>query len=704
MRWSLSFPTLALLSLTRSLPLLPRQNSNPTFAINSAAVAPTATIYPDTADGEPVRIVGFTDDGFGADVYLGVPFAQPLKLTINDLRFAAPESYVYDTDFYTAQTQPPMCLQNPHESEIIYGTESSEDCLFLNVYTPSGINLVEEKIPVMVWIYGGSFTMGSVYPYNGSFLIQHSVASDKPVVHVAFNYRLGALGWGVGSGFAENNATNLGLRDMKKALTWVQENIWAFGGDREQVTVFGESAGAISISLLHLDQETKLFSKAIMESGGPSSIPLGPQETIWEDAYTALLQAAGCTEFSCLRGLSGEEILAAQMNVKNQTAFKAGFIYSPTIDGDLIPDSPHQLVLDGKVANKPFITGNVKDEGTRFAPTSIHTTSFGLLVLNLFEPKDPGLMTTSKLLQLYPLDPRAGSPYDTGSQTFGLGAAYKRFAAIFGDLFFQSQRRYYLRQANAHGNAQTWTFQFEQPTPDWPEYLGISHSTEIPFVYGAARPGVGQQGFSNSYTEADARLSDEMLNYWINFANYGNPNGPDDTIANTSSNAIYWPAHDLDTKQILRLKADDIAVFQDDFREAGTDFITERPKVFSLKRALDIDVGAAVGVNINEEQSGQDLPKRALLSAEVETTLDGLVDLDLESKRVSNMGVGVDVGAEMEVELKRDVDVDLGVVGDAGLDFELKRDLGIKASVAAAGKDVLDIELKHDELDIDVGG
>ncbi|ODN79381.1 hypothetical protein L202_03383 [Cryptococcus amylolentus CBS 6039] len=719
MRWSLSLASLALLYLTTAAPLQSRQNSDLDSPNDSAAAAPTATIYPDTAGGQPVNIVGFADDRFGADVYLGVPYAQP---PVNKLRFAAPQSYVYNTESYTAQTQPPMCLQNPQESEIIYGTESSEDCLFLNIFAPAGSNLAEEKVPVMVWVYGGSFTSGSVYPYNGSAFIQHSTETGKPVIHVALNYRLGALGWGVGSGFAENNATNLGLRDIKKALGWVQENIWAFGGDRDQVTVFGESAGAISISLLYLDPGTTLFSKAIMESGGPSSIPLGPQDSTWEDAYQALLKAANCVDFDCLRDLSVEAILAAQMNVKNQTAFKAGFIYCPTIDGDLIPDSPHQLVLDGKVANKPFITGNTKDEGTRFAPTSINSTPYGLLVLNLFEPDDPDPMTTSKLLQLYVNDARAGSPFDTGSQTFGLTAAYKRFAAIFGDLFFQSQRRYFLRQANAHGNTQTWTFHFEQLTPGWPEYLGISHSTEIPYVYGAARPDMGQQGFSFTYTEADHRLSDAMMNYWINFANYGNPNGPNDT-ANSSSNAVYWPLHDSDNKKILRLKADNISVFRDDYREAGTDFITSRPKAFSFRRSLDIGVGPGVGVGIDGELGeGLDASvnvgvdghdgaekKRASLTADIETALDEMpvVDLDFatsESKRDLNLGVGVGVDGELGLALKRDLDIGVGVGVGAASDLQIKRELDLEAGVGVGAG--IDLNLKRDfdlEAGVDVG-
>ncbi|TYJ55470.1 hypothetical protein B9479_003860 [Cryptococcus floricola] len=607
MRLQHSFVALGLLcSSSAASPLYARQNETTSNA-TSAATAPTATIYPDTSQGQPIEIVGTTYPNSKTDAYLGIPFAKP---PIDNLRFAPPEAYTYNTSSYAAQTSPAACMQDLSSGTFSYGTDISEDCLFLNVFTPAGVNITDEQYPVMVWVYGGSFTSGAVSPYNASLLIAYGQEIDRPIVHVALNYRLGAFGWGVGSGFAENNATNLGLRDIKLALSWVQENIWAFGGDPKTVTVFGESAGAIATSLLFLDPETELFSQAIMESGAPSTTAIGPEDSTWEGAYEALLLASNCSSnstispntttsangtsfnatgtssspFDCLRALPAENFLAAQILVKNMTMFKTGFVYGPTIDGDLIPESPHSLIEQGKVANKPFITGNNKDEGTLFIPSTISGTTAGLQLLNLLEPTGLSNETFAEILRYYPNDTTLGSPFDTGNETFGLDPSYKQFAAILGDAQFQAQRRYFLRQANQNGNAKTWTYQFEQPTPGSPGYLGVYHASEIPFVYGAARPGIGQAGISMNYTEADGILSNSIMEYWLNFAHYADPNGPDGT---SSSNATYWPAHNIDDKQILRLMANNVTVFTDDYREEAMTYFVNNPTVFNQRRSFD---------------------------------------------------------------------------------------------------------------------
>ncbi|TYJ55469.1 hypothetical protein B9479_003859 [Cryptococcus floricola] len=564
---------------------------------SSGAPAPSATIYPDSSQGQPIEIVGTTYTDFKTDAFLGIPFAKP---PINDLRFSPPESYVYNTTSYAAQTSPSACMQDISSTSSIYGAQISEDCLFLNVFTPDGINTTNEQYPVMVWVYGGAFTAGGVAPYNASRMIAYGQQLDQPVIHVALNYRLGALGWGVGSGFAENNATNLGLRDIKLALSWVQENIWAFGGDAKKVTLYGESAGAVITSLLYLDPETKLFSQAIMESGAPSTAPIGPANSTWENAYQALLSASNCsstspstnstasanvlnantatsTPFDCLRSLSSEQILAAQLSVKSQTEFAASFVYGPTIDGDLIPDSPHTLLAQGKIAKIPFITGSNKDEGTLFVPATLSGTSEGYAVISSLEPTGLSDESLADLVRYYPNDTSLGSPFGTGNETFGLDPSFKQFAAIFGDMQFQAPRRYFLRQANQNGNAKSWTYQFEQPSPGITGYLGAFHSSEIPYVYGMARPGDGFPGIAANYTEADSRLSNTIMEYWLNFAYYADPNGANGV---SSSNTTYWPAHNLDDKQMLRLIADNVTVITDDYREEGMAFIYDNPTVF----------------------------------------------------------------------------------------------------------------------------
>ena len=163
-----------------------------------------------------------------------------------------------------------------------------------------------------------------------------AIKSDRPVVYVALNYRLGALGFPIGPEAAANKAANLGLRDVLKGLEWIQEHIWAFGGDPNQVTIFGQSAGAQVIALLYLQPEIKLFKAAIMQSAGASTIPIGATETVWRERYDAFVGYAGCNisapgsatgndtlggnfanAFECLKSLPADRILAAQTKAQS---------------------------------------------------------------------------------------------------------------------------------------------------------------------------------------------------------------------------------------------------------------------------------------------------------------------------------------------------------------------------------------------------
>ncbi|WVN88583.1 uncharacterized protein L203_103794 [Cryptococcus depauperatus CBS 7841] len=588
MRWSIFVPLL--LPLATAYPWVPRQEQS-TSAVSSAAPtctkkshagpqAPVATIYPDTAQGKPIEIKGVRQESFFNNAYLGIPYAQP---PIGDMRFRHPESYTYNTSSFDAQTPPPGCPQaSSNTSDLV----TSEDCLQLNVFTPLDANASSTPLPVMVWVYGGSFTSGAASIYDGSSILGYGLKTNRPVVYVALNYRLGALGWGFGSGFAENNAANLGLRDIKKALSWVKENIRAFGGDPDSVTVFGESAGAISISLLFLDPDVDLFKSAIMESGAPSTTPTGPADSAWEDAYQALLTASNCTNptqqttpFECLRELPVDELFAAQTKVEDGIWYAASAIYGPAIDGDLIPESPHKLLSEGKFANKPFITGTNKDEGTYFIPPNVTDEKSAMEYFALNEPFPLSNETMARLFTLYPNDIVSGSPYDTGNETFGLSPAFKQSAAILGDVQFEAPRRYFIRQANQFGNNKTWAYHFEQHTPGSAPQLGVYHTSEVPYVFGIARPEDHYSPLSSNYTETDSKLADSILNYWINFAYYNDPNGN----GSGTTNATCWKPHVLaENKNILRLETNNISIFQDDFREEQMDFLNDNYQEFNM--------------------------------------------------------------------------------------------------------------------------
>ncbi|ORY24002.1 Alpha/Beta hydrolase protein [Naematelia encephala] len=595
------FPHLliTLLSLTLTLaspaPLVPRQDSNTTLtpsssnsssssSSNSSNSAPSVVIYPSTSNAKPITLTGTSYPQFGQDVYAGIPFAKP---PIGDLRFSPPQDAVFNTSTYQATTLPPACLQ---KESYLTSTGISEDCLYLNVLTPAGANGQTAYLPVVVWVYGGSFTAGSASYYNGTFFLYQGLASEKPVIFVTLNYRLGVFGFPNGAPSAAAGAANLGLRDIQKGLEWVQENIWAFGGNPDQVTVAGESAGAILISLLYLQPDIKLFKSAIMESGAQSVAPIGPTATTWNAPYDALVKLTNCSytlnytvgsndSFTCLKTLPAEQILAAQLEMQNITQFAVGFVFGPSIDGDLIPDSPHTLLHQGKFAKIPFISGNNKDEGTGFTPSTTNSTAYVVEYLELLEPNGVTNQTLAEVLALYPDVPSLGSPFGTGNETFGLSSEFKRLAAILGDAAFQSNRRWFLQQANAHGLSQTWSYLFTRKTPGTADYLGAYHSIEVPYVFGIPQLPSDLnpvESLLNNYTAGDALLSREIIEYWLNFAYYTNPSP-------AGSNTTSWPPYSTNST-LLQLDVGNLTYLADDYRSKQIDYFLSEPKQFNYRR------------------------------------------------------------------------------------------------------------------------
>ena len=189
---------------------------------------------------------------------------------------------------------------------------------------------------------------------------------------MSINYRLGAFGWPLGREAGEAGATNLGLRDVIKALEWVKANIKSFGGDPSKVTIAGESAGAGIVSNLLLQEGTDLFRGAILESDA-SGAPVGRPGELWQGAFDELLRQSGCGQyinatggaaFDCLRSLSADVLIAAQVKVQTENQYfnAVAWPFAPAVDGDLIKDYPHKLVKEGKFVRVPVIAGNNKDE------------------------------------------------------------------------------------------------------------------------------------------------------------------------------------------------------------------------------------------------------------------------------------------------------------------------------------------------------
>lgn len=214
----------------------------------------------------------------GIHQFLGIRYAAP---PIGKLRFANPIPYLaFEKQTFYATEYGPGCLQNSDPSS---SAGFSEDCLRLNVIRPLEVDhLGETQLPVMVWIHGGSHVNGESSWFHGISIVQQSIKIEKPVIFVSLNYRVGGFGWLYNSAFASRDLLNLGLKDQRLALQWVQENIAAFGGDPAKVIVFGQSSGSFDVWMqMHYatltESDERLFRGAILMSGAPPSASLkGP--------------------------------------------------------------------------------------------------------------------------------------------------------------------------------------------------------------------------------------------------------------------------------------------------------------------------------------------------------------------------------------------------------------------------------------------
>ncbi|KAG8680975.1 hypothetical protein FRC11_001741, partial [Ceratobasidium sp. 423] len=324
-------------------------------------------------EGNGVRYLGSHNAAGGYDSFLSIPYAQP---PVDSLRFKPPQAWTPTGSNATvnATTYGYSCPQgNP---DYYYASYTSEDCLTLHLWKPSNIT---EKLPVMVWIYGGGFYFGTAEAYEGWYMVQPSIAIGKPIIYVAMNYRTGIFGFPPGTKAAEKGALNLGLKDQRLALEWVQENIEYFGGDKTKVTLFGESAGAISTTYQSLYKGGDIggaFRGMIMQSGSPSSVNVPPaDDPVQEQAYQFVVNATGCTSssdtFECLRNASSDVLQKANQNVLQVPLEWRGPDQGPVVLGpvlapgdDFLPELPSVSIHAGRYAKVPFINGDVKDEGT----------------------------------------------------------------------------------------------------------------------------------------------------------------------------------------------------------------------------------------------------------------------------------------------------------------------------------------------------
>lgn len=472
---------------------------------------------------------GIHSPEYNQDFFLGIPYAQP---PVGELRFrqAQPLNDSWP-DSKNATSYSLECIGYGSDQWNL-GNQISEDCLTLNVIRPATTKTSNNfsKLPVAVWIHGGSFTEGgSADPrYNLSFIVQESVNSGMPFIGVSINYRLSAWGFLFGEEVMSAGSANMGIRDQRLALHWVQENIAAFGGDPRRVTVWGESAGAMSIGM-HLiaygGRDDGLFSAAISESGTPPGIvSTAITPASWQPFYDRITKAANCStaadSLECLRTVP-LDTLSAIFN----SSVTQGASFSPVVDGDFIPAGSSSLLLSGQFVKVPYLMGVNHDEGSAFAPRGINTTSQFLYLLTSFGLDNT---TATALATLYPDDPDQGIPptflgRPPASQLWG--SQFKRVAALVGDIAMHAPRRL-TNQMWAKYGAKSYAYDFDMIPNGHSQEAGATHFMEVPFVF-CDFDGLGYEDGQKPFTGKPAYYEDlagQIARAWIAFIGTGDPN------------------------------------------------------------------------------------------------------------------------------------------------------------------------------------
>ncbi|KAL5362041.1 Alpha/Beta hydrolase protein [Aspergillus floccosus] len=558
----------ALLSLV-ALPCLalaaPAKRDSPSVTITS----PSATIVGGSL--------------FGVDRFNNIPFAQQ---PTGSLRLKPPQPLESPLGTVDASGGSRSCPQfffstdNPEFPGSVIGqlaniplfqtvTNAGEDCLGLDIRRPAGTT-PDSKLPVLVWIYGGGFELGSSSTYEGTPLVTSSVNLGMPIVFVAINYRVGGFGFMPGKEILADGSANLGLQDQRLALQWVADNIAAFGGDPDKVTIWGESAGSISVfdqMILYDGDYTykgkPLFHGAIMNSGG--AIPADPVDGVKGQAvYDKVVATAGCSSASdtleCLRGLDYTDFLNAANSVPGLLSYHSvALSYLPRPDGKVLTRSPDLVGKAGKYAPVPFIIGDQEDEGTLFAlfQSNITTTTD---IVDYFEKYyffSASRAQLEELVGTYQTITEDGSPFRTGIFN-NWYPQFKRLAAILGDLTFTLTRRALLKYATeVKPEVPCWSYlaSYDYGTP----ILGTLHGSDILQVFYGILPNYASRSIHT---------------YYFSFVYDQDPNS-------RRGNFMKWPQW-KEGNQLMHFMANRGALLKDDFRSDTYEFLLKNVDSFHI--------------------------------------------------------------------------------------------------------------------------
>jgi para-nitrobenzyl esterase len=447
----------------------------------------------------------------GLTIYMGVPFAAP---PLHELRWREPQPVAHWTGTRNATSFAPACMQNGVSMPGEKPPAVSEDCLYLNIWTPA--KAADERLPVIVWIHGGGYTNGSASMplYWGDKLAQ------RGVIVVTIAYRLGPLGWlahaDLTAESAKKSSGNYGLLDQIAALEWIQRNIAAFGGDRERVTIAGQSSGAMSVSMLMASPRARgLFHRAIGQSGGVfEPVQIAPSYLLKNAERDGKDYAAslGVSSIAALRKRPAADLLRG----------KAGSVSHPVIEPDVLPAGPYDAFVSGSYNDVPMLVGFNAEEARALTDVeSVKAATFAADVERMFGPLPPPIM--------------AAYPHATDAQARQARLDLER------DLRFGWDMWAWARLQVQSGQSRVYSYYFKQqpPFPQGSIYegWGASHFAELWYMFDH----LDQDAWH--WSPADRQLAALMSDYWTNFAKRGDPNG---------AGLPQWPAFS-DKNEVLHL-------------------------------------------------------------------------------------------------------------------------------------------------------
>ncbi|XP_021164370.2 LOW QUALITY PROTEIN: acetylcholinesterase [Fundulus heteroclitus] len=476
--------------------------------------------------------------------FLGIPYAKP---PLGKLRFHAPEPAEKWEGVKEAKGLPNSCYQLPDTTYPGFkgaemwnpNTPLSEDCLYLNVWSPKFNKSQSSTLaPVLVWIYGGGFASGT----SSLDLYQaHYLSKAEGVVVVSMNYRVGAFGF-LSLPDNKNIRGNAGLLDQRLALKWVANNIAAFGGDPFKVTIFGESAGSASVGFHLLSPGShSLFQRAVMQSGSPNA-PWATisQSEVWDRSLKLAKELDCPTHHSarleaCLQQADPQKISVKQFEIIQPSLLSLPFV--PNVDRDFLPAEVEVMLNSSNLPKKELLIGLNKDEGTYFllyGMPGFNISGQSLISRNDFLKGVPLTMTDASHVA------REAAIFhytDWTDQNNGMKNRDSLGSLVGDQLFCCPVLDFAHRYSQGGGKTFLYFFDHMSSTNPWPDWMGVMHAYEIEFIFGMPL------NATLEYTKNELNMTKKFMKHWANFARTGNP----------GLDGVAWPQFTSERQEYITL-------------------------------------------------------------------------------------------------------------------------------------------------------